>query len=169
MWTPIENYDCYYFINKQGQIRSRNRYISYGNGRRRFVEGRIMKTRVNNCGYVEVRLSIGGFSKTYFIHRLMAQHYIPNPGGKPYINHKNGIKTDNRIENLEWVTHSENMKHAYQHDLLKCTCIQVVDICTGQVFESIKEAAAVNGLVYSTLKNYLSGKRKNPTCLRILD
>lgn len=64
-------------------------------------------------GYNAIRI----YNKTYYIHRLVAKAFIPNPQFKPCVNHINGIKTDNRIENLEWVTYSENNSHAYKTGL----------------------------------------------------
>lgn len=68
-------------------------------------------------GYLCIELKKGDQEKNFKIHRLVAEAFIPNPEGKPFVNHINGIKTDNRAENLEWTTHSENVQHAYDTGL----------------------------------------------------
>ncbi len=77
----------------------------------------IIKTRINNDGYVDVRLSKDGKEKTTFLQILLAKAFIPNLENKPEVNHINGIKTDNRLENLEWVTHSENIETCLQNGI----------------------------------------------------
>lgn len=92
-----------YIITKEGQII---------NG----TNGHILKPQLNNKGYL--RVIIGG--KKMFVHRLVAQKYIPNPDNKEQVNHKDGNKENNNINNLEWVTNIENRKHAVENKLHLC-------------------------------------------------
>lgn len=101
----INNYDNYE-IDTNGNIYSK----SYG---------KYLKPYSNGRGYMMVRLVNNDGKKPFKIHRLIALQFIPNIDNKKFVNHKNGIKNDNRIENLEWVTHSENIKHAYLNNLIK--------------------------------------------------
>jgi hypothetical protein len=117
IWYSIPNYEGYYEINKVGQIRGIDRLVVTNKGLRN-ISSRYLKTRINNDGYIDVRLSKDGKTTTTFIHKLIAETFIPNPYKKKEVNHINGIKTDNRLENLEWVTHKENMIHAHKLGLL---------------------------------------------------
>lgn len=79
--------------------------------------GKPMIGHIDRCGYREVLLSENGKTKNYLVHRLIAETFIANPENKPFVNHKDGNKQNNSIENLEWCTRSENAKHSYKNGL----------------------------------------------------
>jgi hypothetical protein len=81
------------------------------------LDGRILKAGKDKKGYLRVVLSIDNKLCTKKAHRLVAQTFIPNPKNKPFVNHINGVKSDNRVHNLEWVTAKENTKHAIDNGL----------------------------------------------------
>lgn len=81
---------------------------------------RIFNKNIDCHGYCIVTLRKGNKQKLFKVHRLVAQTFIPNPENKPQVNHKNGIKTDNRVDNLEWTTCKENVQHAVNNGLINC-------------------------------------------------
>ena len=103
VWRDIESYEGLYQVSNLGRIKSSNRKIysdRYKNGI--FVKEKIRKNNIDKYGYNYIILYKKGKNKTYKIHRLVAQAFIPNPNNYPCINHKNKIRNDNRVENLEW-------------------------------------------------------------------
>ena len=100
---------------------------------------RPLKAFVNESGYMVVSLTKNGKSTQERVHRLVAETFIENTENKPQINHINGVKTDNRVENLEWCTSNENIKHRYyalkNGVMRKVRCVE-----TGEVFESERQA-----------------------------
>jgi len=117
-WEDIKGYEGCYQVSDLGRIKSLQRYVTSRYGGERIVRERIRKT-VLIKEYISIDLSVGGKRKTHRVHRLVATAFIFNPLNKPQINHKNGIKIDNRWFNLEWATGKENQSHAFRLGLNK--------------------------------------------------
>jgi hypothetical protein len=113
-----------------------------------------------------------GKPKRYFIHRLVAENFIPNPENKPYVNHIDGNRYNNEISNLEWVTHKENIRHCWNNGFHKKIRPVKKVLCqkTNIIYESAKEAAIKLGYNHKTLCNMLNEnyKQKNNTSLKYL-
>ena len=106
IWKDIEEFKGFYQVSSLGRVRriSNKKYF-------------IRKPSLNIYGYYQVRLSKRNNVKTRLVHRLVALAFIPNKLNKSEINHKNAIKTDNRVENLEWCTRQENQEHVKNNAL----------------------------------------------------
>ncbi|MCB9056741.1 MAG: HNH endonuclease [Chitinophagales bacterium] len=160
-WNPVKGFEGYYEINSEGEVRSLDRKVKLTKGKERFYSQRTIAQRIDSQGYATVRLSKDGSTHTKYVHKLVAEAFLVNSASKKYVNHKNGNKQDNSLSNLEWVTHSENIKHAHASGLINTRKQKVINSSTGKVYQSIKGAAKDSNIPYSTLKNYLNGNRTN--------
>ena len=147
-WKKIEGFENY-SVSDQGRVRN-------DKSERILKHGKYLK------GYLLVGLFKNGKKYGKRVHRLVAEHFIPNPENRPQVNHKNGIKSDNRLQNLEWCTESENMKHAFKTGLClssKLTEVQVLKIrqllTQGLTQKAIGDLFGVGG---STIGNIKTGK-----------
>lgn len=111
IWKPIKGYEGYYEVSNIGNVRSLDREIKINNKIWK-LKGKLLKKRIESNGYLAVVLFVDSNRNSQKIHRLVADAFIDNANNKKEVNHINFIKDDNRVENLEWVTRSENMKHA---------------------------------------------------------
>lgn len=118
IWKDIKGYEGYYQISNRGRVKSLARKTKYQNTTRELKE-KIKSTFISTNGYERVELSKDNSNKKYNIHRLVAEAFITKIEGKEFVNHINGIKTDNGVENLEWCSQSENELHAYRTGLAK--------------------------------------------------
>lgn len=166
-WKTISDFEGYE-VSSIGNVRGIERKVKHSTWEIT-VMPKLLKTRVNNRGYKDVRLSKDGKTFTKLVHILTAEAFVPNVEVKPNVNHMDGNKLNNHFKNLSWVTHSENIQHAYDTGLIKKMKSKiVVDTCTGELYPSIKEAAKAIHISYGTCRNYLNGNIKNnKTCLKL--
>lgn len=196
IWKDIPGFEGYYQASSLGRIRSIDRYIfnnRNGLNIKCKIKGKILKLNESKSGYYQCTICKNGIKKQCNIHRLIGITFIPNPDNKTCINHKNGIKTDNSIGNLEWCTRSENDIHAFKNGLripyshwtgkkfskshrdkvVKSLFNHranrgksVIDDKTGEKYKSLKDASKYYGYSYGYLKGMLNGNFKNKTSLR---
>lgn len=127
--------------------------ISYKRG-----SGYPLKVTHNRRGGYQQVGATGG--RPQYVHKMVAETWIDNPNHYEEVNHINGDKDDNRVDNLEWVTHSENLRHAYRTGLKKGRPIRIVE--TGETFESLAECARQIGCTQQNISNCLAGRQS--TC-----
>ena len=116
IWKDIDGCKGVYQVSNLARVKSIDHYCSgrYGSGKQ---TGRVLRQSKCYKGYMRVSINKNNKRFTTGAHRLLALHFIPNPQNKPQVNHINGIKDDNRIENLEWCTNQENQIHAIKNNL----------------------------------------------------
>lgn len=114
-WRDIKGYEGYYQVSNLGRVR-RLPFSYVGVRGQVFHHGlHVLKAFVKPNGYHTIMLSKDNVHKKFHVHRLVGETFIDNPQNKPQINHKDGNKSNNCVENLEWVTSSENIKHSYDY------------------------------------------------------
>lgn len=148
-WVWLYGYAGLYKIYTNGDI--------YSTLKKKFLKRSLQKN-----GYVRVTVYKDGNQAQPYLHRLLAENFIdnPDPDRLTQVNHIDGVKTNNIIENLEWTTASKNMKHAYDNNLIKnkhsepkaLKCLE-----TGECYKSMSEAARDNGLHYSAIQQHIDG------------
>lgn len=149
-----------YYVGQDGSVCRRVQGVAF----------KKLKQYKNKYGYMIISIR----RKTYFVHRLVANAFIPNPENKLQVNHKNGIKTDNRVENLEWVTQTENTRHSFnclgrkssmfgktgKNSPYSKPILQIKDNKVVAKFYGTHEAERITGIKHQNIQSCLKGKYK---------
>jgi phosphomannomutase len=172
VWKDIVGYVGLYQVSNLGNVKSLDKICG---GRKGIVKGKPIATQDNGRGYINVCLNKDGQAKRVYVHRLVAEAFLPKENLKDCVNHKDGNKANNNLDNLEWVTRSENMQHAYSNGLAKQyersgtknpAARVVIDIESGVFYETMKEVSELYKISVSYLSSMLNGRMQNKTNFR---
>lgn len=166
IWKDIKSYEGLYQVSNIGRIKSLKRHIKTYNGGEYVRKEKIKSIRkINTGGYSDVLLAKNGKNKTFVIHRLVAEAFIPNPQNLPYINHKDEDKTNNCVENLEWCDPKYNANYGNAiKKRVKKMYVKVeqysIDGKLIKVWNSIREASEKLKIKNQSITRCCQGKRK---------
>ena len=170
MWKYIKNFEGLYQISTEGVIRSLDRIVKTKKGKRTY-KGTVLKPNVGTNGYYYVGLSKNGKSKTYYIHKVVTDTFLENPNNLSDVDHINGNKLDNRLENLQYLSHFDNSSKSNKGVCRKSNKMEknpkaknVVGVKDGVIverFDCAKKITLKYGINYSTLRKQL----QNNNCI----
>ncbi|MBM7869328.1 hypothetical protein JOC70_000797 [Clostridium pascui] len=157
IWKHIKGHEGLYQVSNLGRVKSLERK-SYVDGR--LIKSKILKTGLNNPGYKFLVLRKNDISKNRMVHRLVAETFLSNPNSYYCVNHIDGNKQNNKIDNLEWCTQKLNLRHAIKIGLVEnqCKITRKVTVKYNEkiiIFETMKDCAAYFGFKKGWLHNQI--------------
>lgn len=153
VWRDVKWYEGFYKVSNLGRIKSVERRIKLRGSYERLYESKIMKCKVSKDGYYTIGLRMRGKREWKRIHRLVAEAFIENPLGYEVVNHIDGNKLNNNVDNLEWCTIEYNNNHAKENGLLRALH-----------GEEKTESKLTNSVVISIRKDYKNGLKQSDIC-----
>lgn len=111
IWKPVVGYEGYYEVSSEGRVKAVTRNITDKSGKNKCIKEKVLSPNNHRNGYLTIQLSRNNQTKRFYIHRIVAQAFLPQEG-MPCVNHIDHDRSNNNIENLEWVTQRANIKHA---------------------------------------------------------
>lgn len=142
-WKDVDGYDGLYKVSNLGRVKGKHR---------------IKSQQDNGKGYLMVRLNKNGESRWHLVHRLVAKAFIENPENKPTVNHIDGNRKNNKFNNLEWATYSENNLHSYRSNGRKSAlAVPIYCIETGKIYKSSYDASKDTGIPQSSINRCANG------------
>ena len=114
-WRPVVGYEGLYEVSNTGRVRSVDKYDSMN----RFLRGRILRLFTDGLGYLRAQLYSNSKRKSFLVHRLVAQAFIPNPDNLPQVNHRDENPGNNNVDNLEWCDRSYNNNYGTRKDKVR--------------------------------------------------
>lgn len=166
-WRNIKGFEGLYQVSSTGRVKSLNRVVIGRDGRTYHYRERYIKQQKRKDGYFAVQIFKNSNHYTKRIHRLVAETFLECPGDKFEVNHKDGNKENNSVENLEWVTRAGNIRHAISHGLMQHIPLVAIEAkkkkiirSDGVVFGSMTEAARESGANVSNVCAVCQGRLK---------
>ena len=170
VWKPIRGWENLYEVSNMGRVRSVDRWVNHAYGKA-LKKGKIVKPWLNNKGYYKIGLCKGSVVKKVYVHRLIAEAFIPNPDNLPEVNHKDCNPKNNCVENLEWCTRDYNCHYAdaqakqsaaKKGNINNWNSTPVLMLTEHGIylsdFPSMAEAERVTGIAASSICAYVNGK-----------
>lgn len=142
-WKDIKGYEGLYKVSNCGKVKS-------------LRTSKILKCKLRKDGYVQVTLSMKGIQSHKYVHRLVCESFLDNPSSLSEVNHKNEIKSDNNINNLEWCSKDYNLHYGTRS---KRKQKKVLCVDTGKMFDSLKEAGKILNLYPQNICRVCKGNR----------